>query len=99
MNPSTMIVPMSAPASTEVSNAAGCASDLAQQLYPTIAQQPFFKGLNVHQLQLLADSAMGVDFRADELIFSEGAPANQGSLGIGCEGTRRRSNLHTRTGR
>jgi CRP/FNR family cyclic AMP-dependent transcriptional regulator len=77
MNPSTMIVPMSAPASTEVSNAAGCASDLAQQLYPTIAQQPFFKGLNVHQLQLLADSAMGVDFRADELIFSEGAPANR----------------------
>ena len=31
---------------------------LSQALYDLISQQPFFKGLNSHQLQLLADSAL-----------------------------------------
>jgi CRP-like cAMP-binding protein len=30
----------------------------------------------VHQLQLLADSAMGIDFRPEESIFREDEPAN-----------------------
>ena len=32
--------------------------ELSQALYDLIAQQPFFKGTNSHQLQLLTDSAL-----------------------------------------
>ena len=42
-----------------------------------IAQQPFFKGLNARQLQLLADSAMEMRFEPGESIFQEGSPANR----------------------
>lgn len=31
--------------------------DLKQSLYTLIARQPFFKGMNAHQLQLLAECA------------------------------------------
>ena len=42
-----------------------------------IAQQPFFKGLNARQIQLLADSAMEMRFESGESIFQEGSPANR----------------------
>jgi CRP/FNR family cyclic AMP-dependent transcriptional regulator len=48
-----------------------------QELYTLIAQQPFFKGFNEHQLQILADSAMKMRFEAGQSIFDEGSPANR----------------------
>lgn len=42
-----------------------------------LAEHPFVKGLNPHQLRLLNDCAMEVNFQADELIFREGDPANR----------------------
>jgi len=54
------------------------ANSLAEKsLYDLIAQQPFFKGLNVHQLQLLTDSAMEMQFEAGQKIFQEGSSANR----------------------
>lgn len=50
---------------------------MSQSLFDLIAQQPFFNGLNPHQLQLLTDSAMQMDFKAGESIFQEGSPANR----------------------
>jgi CRP-like cAMP-binding protein len=52
-------------------------SDLAQALYPLIAAQPFFKGLNPQQLQLLAESALEMNFEAGQNIFEAGSPANR----------------------
>ena len=46
-------------------------------LYELIKQQPFFKGLDSHQLQLLTDSAMRMSFDAGQSIFEEGSPANR----------------------
>ena len=46
-------------------------------LFDLIAQQAFFKGLNVQQLQLLADSAMEMQFPADQSILQEGSLANR----------------------
>ncbi|MGH7990412.1 MAG: cyclic nucleotide-binding domain-containing protein, partial [Limisphaerales bacterium] len=43
----------------------------------TLASQPFLKGLSASQLELLAGDAMPVEFKADELIFKEGSPANR----------------------
>lgn len=42
-----------------------------------LAEQPFLKGLDPHQLRLLSDCAMVVNFKAGELIFREGDPANR----------------------
>ncbi|HEV2694371.1 MAG TPA: Crp/Fnr family transcriptional regulator [Verrucomicrobiae bacterium] len=42
-----------------------------------IARQPFFKGLSAQHLQLLAESAMEIEFAPDESIFQEGSPANR----------------------
>ena len=50
---------------------------LSQSRYTLIAQQPFFKGLNAHQLQLLSDSAMEMQFVAGQMLFEEGSPANR----------------------
>jgi len=50
---------------------------MSQSLYTLIAEQPFFKGLNAHQLQLLADSAMKKQFEPGQLILQEGSPANR----------------------
>ena len=50
---------------------------MSQSLYTLIVQQPFFKGLNAHQLQLLTDSAMGTQFEPGQSIFKEGSPANR----------------------
>jgi CRP-like cAMP-binding protein len=52
-------------------------SAIPRELYALVAQQPFFKGLAPHQLQLLADSAMKMQFEAGESIFEEGSPANR----------------------
>jgi CRP/FNR family transcriptional regulator, cyclic AMP receptor protein len=49
----------------------------SQSLYSLIEQQPFFKGLSPHQLQLLTDSAMKMQFEAGQSIFEAGSPANR----------------------
>ena len=49
----------------------------SQSLYTLIAEQPFFKGLNVQQLQMLADSAMEMSFEPEQSILQEGSPANR----------------------
>jgi CRP-like cAMP-binding protein len=49
----------------------------AQSLYALIARQPFFKGLNAGQLQLLTESALEMQFEAGQIIFEEGSPANR----------------------
>ena len=69
--------PIMAATPTEPPNSVGSGSELAQQLYPLIAEQPFFKGLSSSQLKVLADSAMPVEFKPEESIFREGAPANR----------------------
>lgn len=50
---------------------------MSQSLYALVAQQPFFNGLNAHQLQLLTDSAMEMRFEAGDSIFQTGSPANR----------------------
>ena len=42
-----------------------------------VAKQPFFKGLNAQQLQLLTDMAIEIKFQPGEVIFQEGSPANR----------------------
>lgn len=49
-------------------------SELLEKL---LAGHPFLKGLSPHQLRLLSDCAMVVNFRPGELIFREGDPANR----------------------
>ena len=49
----------------------------AQSLYALIEQQPFFKGLNPQQLQLLASWALVMKFETGATIFEEGSPANR----------------------
>ena len=64
---------------------------LSQELCGLIAQQPFFKGLNSQQLQLLAASALEMKFETGATIFTEGSPARiksrvtlmSASLGVG----------------
>lgn len=46
-------------------------------LFALIAQQPFFKGLNAQQLQLLTDSAMEMQFETGQSILQEGSLANR----------------------
>jgi len=77
MNPPTAVTPIKATAETGAAFAVAGGSDLAQQLYPLIAEQPLFKGLSDHQLRVLADSAMKVEFKTEESIFQQGAPANR----------------------
>ena len=42
-----------------------------------LAEHPFLEGLSPHQLRLLSDCSMIVNFRPDEVIFREGDPANR----------------------
>jgi CRP/FNR family cyclic AMP-dependent transcriptional regulator len=42
-----------------------------------LAEHPFLKGLSPHQIRLLNDCAMVVNFQPGELIFREGDPANR----------------------
>lgn len=53
------------------------ADALAQTLYKLIDAQPFFKGLTVAQIKLLAASAMEMKFEAGQTIFTAGSPANR----------------------
>ena len=50
---------------------------LSPYFYALVAQQPFLKGLNAHQLQLLTDSAIEMKFEPGQSIFQEGSPANR----------------------
>ena len=43
----------------------------------SLAAQPFFKGMSVTQLELLAAEAMVAEFQTGERIFNEGSPANR----------------------
>ena len=43
----------------------------------TIAEHPFFQGMSVEHLDILAEGAREVQFETDEVIFQEGGPANQ----------------------
>lgn len=52
-------------------------NELTQALFTLIAAQPFFKGLNRQQLQLLAESALEMKFAAGQKIFEAGSPANR----------------------
>jgi CRP-like cAMP-binding protein len=47
------------------------------KLAALIKSHPFFKGLDPHQQRLLADCAMEKTFKAGEIIFREGDPANR----------------------
>ena len=60
-----------------VSVAQDSSDALAASLYALIAEQPFFKGLNSQQLQLLAASALEMKFETGAIIFEEGSPANR----------------------
>jgi CRP/FNR family cyclic AMP-dependent transcriptional regulator len=59
------------------SSATGDGTSMLQSLYSLVAQQPFFKGLNADQLQLLTESAMSIQFEAGQSIFQQGSPANR----------------------
>jgi len=59
------------------SSAATEGNAVTQSLHTLIAQQPFFKGLNAQQLQLLAASAMEMQFAPGQTILQEGSPANR----------------------
>jgi CRP-like cAMP-binding protein len=50
---------------------------VAASLYALINQQPFFKGLNAKQLELLTGSALEMKFETGATIFEEGSPANR----------------------
>ena len=56
-------------------NEKGCVT--LKGLYALIEHQPFFKGLDAHQLQRLTDSAMEMQFEPGQIIFEEGSPANR----------------------
>ena len=49
----------------------------SRALYELIDRQPFFKGVLRPQLQLLAASAMEMQFAEGESVLQEGAPANR----------------------
>ena len=43
----------------------------------TLAEQPFLKGMNKRQLELLMENSMMAEFKADERIVYEGGTANR----------------------
>lgn len=49
----------------------------SSQLITLVAQQPFFKGMSDHLIQLLADSIMEMKFKPGEWIYRQGDPANR----------------------
>ena len=61
----------------KTSVAAAVFNPASRHLLALIAQQPFFKGLNKHLIQLLADSAMEMQFKPGDLIYRQGDPANR----------------------
>jgi CRP/FNR family transcriptional regulator, cyclic AMP receptor protein len=76
MNPPARIAPQPGQVAS-VSTVPELSDTLSQALYELIAQQPFFKGLSVHHLQLLTDSALEMKFGPEQTIFTEGSPANR----------------------
>ena len=48
-----------------------------ETLEASIGQHPFLKGLSPEHLKILLDSAMRAEFKAREVIFREGDPANR----------------------
>jgi CRP-like cAMP-binding protein len=48
-----------------------------QTLEPILAEHPFFQGLPVEDIQLVAGCASNAVFKAGEMLFREGEPANQ----------------------
>jgi CRP/FNR family cyclic AMP-dependent transcriptional regulator len=63
------VIPASVPPEANESQAAS--------LCALIKQQPFFKGLNARQLELLTGSALEMKFETGATIFEEGSPANR----------------------
>src|SRR5262249_43487382 len=51
--------------------------DAQAELAGIISEHPFLKGLDPHQCRILQDCAMLVRFKAGEIIFREGDPANR----------------------
>lgn len=49
----------------------------SSQLITLVAQQPFFKGMSDHLIQLLADSIMEMQFKPGDWIYRQGDPANR----------------------
>lgn len=47
-----------------------------QTLEPIIAGHPFFRDLDPEHLKIITGCAKNVRFRAGEMVFAEGAPAN-----------------------
>ncbi len=43
----------------------------------TLAAQPFLRGVNQRHLEVLADDALPMEFKSDDVIFKEGEPANR----------------------
>ena len=62
MNPPAVIPPQLVQVAS-ISDGANPSDDMAAALRVLIAQQPFLKGLNPRQLQLLADSALEMKFK------------------------------------
>ena len=50
---------------------------MSPYFYALVAQQPFLMGLKAHQLQMLTDSAIEMQFESGQSIFQEGSPANR----------------------
>lgn len=48
-----------------------------RDLDTVISGHPFLQGLNPHQLRIMKDCAMFIRFKAGEMIFREGDPANR----------------------
>ena len=55
----------------------GVATRPPQSLDAIISGHPFLQGLNPHQMRILKDCALFTQFKASELIFREGDPANR----------------------
>jgi CRP-like cAMP-binding protein len=72
-------IPGQPPATAEIQPNAGPGEETAQSqaLYELIARQPFFQGLMRPQLQLLAASAMEMQFTEGQSVLEEGTPANR----------------------
>jgi CRP/FNR family cyclic AMP-dependent transcriptional regulator len=52
-------------------------SSAAKAVASVIAEHPFLRALKPEHLRLLADSAMRMHYKAGELVFREGDPANR----------------------
>ncbi len=59
------------------SRAAKAESSAVKAVASVIAEHPFVRGLQPQHLRLLVDSAMRMHYKAGELIFREGDPANR----------------------